>query len=115
MSRRIQQINQLIKRELGRIIAKEIDFPPGILVSLTRVETQKDLRESKVYVGCIPEEYTPKALKILQKFIFDIQQKLNKRLKFRPVPKILFVKEKETAKAARVEELLAQLNKENEI
>ncbi len=39
MSKRIPQVNQLIKKELSQIILREIEFPVGVLVTLTRVET----------------------------------------------------------------------------
>lgn len=109
MSKRIEQVNELIQRELGRVILKEIDFPPGIMVTLTRVETSVDLGQSKVYVSVFPEGKTKSALGILNRNIYDIQQELNKRLKMRIVPRIFFGREKETAEAGKIERLLEQL------
>jgi len=111
MSKRIEQVNELIQRELGGIILKEIEFPQGIMVTLTRVDTSVDLGQSKVYVSCLPEGKTKSALRILNQNIYDIQQGLNKRLKMRIIPRIFFVTEKETAEAGRIEELLERLKK----
>ncbi|MDP2663983.1 MAG: 30S ribosome-binding factor RbfA [bacterium] len=109
MSKRIEQVNELIQRELGRVILREIDFPPGIMVTITRVETSVDLGQSKVYVSVFPEGKTESALGILARNIYDIQQGLNKRLKMRIIPRIFFAREKETAEAGRIESLLEQL------
>jgi len=51
-------------------------------------------------------------LKTLNQEIYELQQKINRRLKMRPVPRIRFSKERETAEAGRVEELLEKLKKE---
>lgn len=110
--KRIIQINQLIKEELGTIILREIDFPKDMLATITRVITSEDLLHSKVYISVYPEAKFKEALKTLEKQIYFLQQKLNHRLKMKPIPKISFTAEKETSKAGRVEELLEELKKE---
>lgn len=110
MSERIQRVNQLIKRELGQIILKEIEFPSGVLVTLTRAETSIGLKQAKIYVSAIPRIKLDVVLKILNHQIHSLQQKLNKRLKMRPLPKIMFMEEKETVKAGEIEKILTELN-----
>jgi ribosome-binding factor A len=109
MSKRIEQVNELIRRELGKIILREIEFPEGAMVTLTRVETSVDLGQSKVYVSCLPEGKTVFAIAILNRNIYDIQQALNKRLKMKMIPRLFFAREKDTAKAGKIEELLERL------
>jgi ribosome-binding factor A len=111
MSKRIQRVNQLIKKELSQIILKEIEFPQGVLVTLTRVETTSDLKESNIWISALPEERLKRVLEILNKNIYFLQQKLNKRLKMRPIPKIRFLEERKTREAGRIEELLEELKK----
>ena len=108
------RVNQLIKKELSKILLQEIDFPRGILATMTRVETSVDIRESKVYISVFPEKDAAKILEILNKSIYQLQQKLNKRLKMRPMPRIRFAEEKATAEAGRIEELLEKIHKKNE-
>jgi ribosome-binding factor A len=109
---RIKKINSLIKEELGKIINEEIEFPKGILVTLTRVETGKDLSESKVFISCFPKEKSKEILENLEKEIFFIQKKLNKKLVMRRVPRIKFFEEEKTAQAGKIEEILEKLKKE---
>ncbi len=111
MSKRIQRVNALIKRELSQLILKEFDFPLDILVTLTRVETTSGLRDVNAWVSIIPDEKDKKIIEILDKNIYFLQQKLNKRLKMRPLPKIKFLEEKKTKEAGRVEEILERLKK----
>lgn len=108
---RVLRVNQLIKRELSKIMLQEVDFSEGILVTLTRVETFPNLQESKIYVSVYPEKEAPKVLDALNRLVYPLQQKLNRRLKMRPSPKIRFVVEKATAEAGRIEELLEKIHK----
>lgn len=114
MPQRIQRVNELIRRELGQIIIREMEFPVQALATITRVETSVDLNQAKIYISVIPEEKKSETIKFLAKNIYQLQQFLNKRLKMRPTPRIYFVGEKETARAGRIEELLEELKKEEE-
>ncbi len=109
MSNRILRLNRLIKEELGKIILREIEFPIGTIVTITRIETSSDLTSARVLIGVFPEKFALDSLKVLNNQIYFIQQKLNKKLSMRPVPKLIFRQEKETIKAGRVEELLEQV------
>ncbi|MBU4351362.1 30S ribosome-binding factor RbfA [Patescibacteria group bacterium] len=103
------RLNELVKEELGKIILREIEFPIGIIVTITRVETSSDLNSARVYIGIFPEKFAQESLRTLNQQIYFVQQKLNKKLNMRPVPKLIFRQEKETIKAGRVEELLEQV------
>ncbi len=109
---RAQSVNQLIKKELSQILLREIDFSKDTLVTITRVETSSNLIHSKVYINVIPENQNLNIIKILKREIYHLQQKINKRLKMRPIPKIEFIEEKEIEKAGRVEELLEKIKDE---
>ena len=112
MSKRIQRVNQLIKKELGQILLREVEFPADTLVTVTRVETSPDLREGKIFISVIPEVKTTRIIDFLNRKIYFLQQKLNKRLKMKFIPKIEFREEKETREAGRIEEILEKLKKE---
>jgi ribosome-binding factor A len=113
MNKKISQINQLIKKELGQIIHQNLDLPNGILATVTRVETSRNLFQARVFISCIPE--SPQAISILNKKIYSIQKKLNERMEMKIVPRIEFIEEKKTKEAARIEELLEKVRKkENE-
>ena len=105
------RVNQLIKKEISQIILREINFPKDFLVTVTRVETSANLIQAKVYISVLPINKNSQVLEILNHQIYDLQQKLNKRLKMRPIPRIIFVQEKKTQEAGRIEELLEKIHK----
>ena len=112
MTKRLQRVNQLIKKELSQIILREIEFPAGVLVTITRVESASNLIQAKVFISVIPEEKILEVLQILNYQIYELQQKINKRLKMRPVPRLKFLGEKKTNEAGRIEAILEGLKKE---
>lgn len=117
--KRIQKINSLIKKEISQLILKEIEFPKDVLVTVTRVQTSPDLKESRVFISMmsISRRNTEssnegiKILALLNRQIYILQQKINRRLRMRPIPKILFLEEKMTAQAGKIEEILEKLKK----
>jgi len=109
---RLEKINSLLRDEVSKIILRDFEFSPSILVTLTRVDTSANLIEAKVYISVFPDDKADEIVRILNKGIYDVQYKINRTLRQRPIPKLRFVKDKEISKAGRVEELLAGLKNE---
>jgi len=112
MKKRLQRINQLIKREISQLLLKEIEFLPDTLVTVTRVETTEDLLDVNVFISVFPEFQLKETIDFLKRKTGFLQQKMNKLLRMKPLPRLRFLTEKETRNAGRIEEILAQLKKE---
>lgn len=110
---RVHKVNSLIQKELGKLILKEIDIYPGNLVTITRVECSNNLFEGKVYISVIPENSFEDIFDLLNRHVFYLQQRLNKILRMRPVPRIKFFKENKTIEAGRIEQLLTHIKKDS--
>lgn len=111
MSKRLQRVNELLREEVSKLLLREIDFGQSLL-TVTKVETSVDLKQAKIMISVLPEEKSQRALQILEKNIFHLQQLLNKKLNMRPVPKIYFQIDKSAVNAQRIEELLQKINEE---
>jgi ribosome-binding factor A len=108
-SKRIAQVNELIRREITQIISKEIEFPPTTIVTVFGVETSPDLEHARVSISVFPDHAREKAMRILENNIFHIQKILNQRLVMRFVPKIHFRLDLTESKADRINSLLDNL------
>lgn len=106
--KRILRINQLLKKEIGNILLREIWFE-GALITVTRVETSLKINDANVFVSVIPDEKADNILKFLNRGVFHTQKSINKRLRMRPIPKIRFVRERITKEAERIEEILEDI------
>ena len=111
MTKRIAQINGLLKKELSGILLKGEGFDRHTLITITRVETTQDLAETKVYISVLPDEKSSEVMDFLKKNIYHIQQELNKRLCIRRVPKIIFYHETKTGEAGKIEKLIEEIHK----
>lgn len=112
--RRIQKLNQVLREELAKIIYREIEFPEGLLVTLTRAAVSSDARYATVFISFWGGSVKG-VLETLEKNVYNIQQLLNKKLRMRPVPKIQFAIDDAETKRETVEKSLAELRKKEEI
>ncbi|MFA6255424.1 MAG: 30S ribosome-binding factor RbfA [Patescibacteria group bacterium] len=111
MSHRLSQINELIRSELNQLLLTELEFPPGCLVTIVRVETSRDLRHAKVWLSVMPTYYIKKVLIKLKSRIGHLQFLLNKKLATKPLPRLNFAIDDTESKAQEIEQLLDQIRK----
>ena len=109
MSHRIDKINSLIKNQLSLILSRELNLKPGIFLTVSKVDTTKDLRYTRVFISVFPESETHYALKTLEKEIYFLQGELNKKLKIKILPHIEFKIDSTEAKADKIEKILRDL------
>lgn len=108
-SSRIHKINELIRTNIAEIISRELEFPPGIFLTVTKVDTSADLRYARVFVSVFPEKKFGKTMELLQKKIYLIQGVLNKKLHMKPLPRIEFVADRTEVEADKIEKLLKEI------
>ena len=106
---RAEKFNELLKKELGKIVFEFLDVKPGVLVTITRVLTSANLFSSNVYISVYPLNDSEKILKELNNSIYKIQQLLNKKMRVRPVPKIIFKRDKNPEEAGEIEKILEEI------
>lgn len=111
MSHRIAQVNELIREELNKLLLTEVDFPKGCLVTITAIETSKDLGYAKVWISILPVKFTQKVLAILNHNIGHLQFLLNKKLSLKPLPRLNFAIDETEKRAAEIEQLLNKITK----
>jgi len=113
-SRRILQINGLIRKHLGEIIAREVDFKSGVIVTISKVETTPDLRGVRVSVSVFPEIEEEYVMKTFRHEIGTIERKLHGFLHMKPLPRISFAFDPTESKADEIEHLLKTLETEGD-
>ena len=109
MTDRITKVNELIRNELSKIVLREVDFEDQMLVTIVSVETSRTLEHATVYVSVIPDNRSTRALGLLRKHVYGIQQELNNRLSMRTVPKIRFVLAGDASTGEHIEKLIEEV------
>lgn len=115
VSRRIEQLNSLVQREVAAVVRREVEFPLDTIVTVTRATVADDAESAKVWISVLPFDQAESVMQELKKRIADIQRVLNKRLVMKFVPKITFYLDKQEEKADRINDVLDRLTDEGEI
>lgn len=90
MSKRVKRVCELIHRELGAIVQKDIDFK-GTFVSIRGIDITPDLKQCHVFVGVIGSSRDEaNVLAILEKKRSMLQSRLSKRVVLRYTPILHF-------------------------
>ena len=105
------KVNELIKRQLSDIFARELDLPHESFVTVIDVETAKDLSECTVYVGITPDDAAEEIVAYLERRSPFFHHELNKKITLRKIPKLKFKLDTTERNAARIETILDDIAK----
>ena len=111
--RRPEQLAELIREELSQIVGYELEDPRVEAATVTDVRVSENLRDARVFVlveGTDDEKTV--ALKALTKAAPYVRRQLGLALNLKFTPELHFVRDTVEEKAARVEELLAQVRQD---
>ena len=112
--RRLEKLGVLLREELSKILEREIEFPDGTFVTVTRADITPNRKSATVFVsllGSRPKE----AMEILVKSRYNIQHLINRKVSMRPVPKIRFEIDQEEFRREQVEKSISDLKKKGEL
>jgi ribosome-binding factor A len=108
--RRIERLNEQLKRELMEILQTEVRDPRIGPVTITAVETTADLYHARVYftsIGSAEEKQT--SLEGLDAAASYLRTELGRRLRVRRVPELSFRLDEALEHAMRIERLLGEV------
>ena len=108
--RRPEQLAEVIREEVSQIVGYELEDPRVERVTVTDVRVSENLRDASVYVTAEgTEAEKADAMKALQKAAPYVRRQLGIALNLKYTPELHFVRDTVEERAARVEELLAQI------
>jgi ribosome-binding factor A len=110
MTARTDRIDQLLREEIGAILAKDVQDPRIGFVTVTEVDTAPDLSTARVWVSVIgqPEERKT-AIRALEHAMPFVRHELGTRLRLRRIPELLLRADDTAQRGTRVLQLLAEL------
>ena len=116
MTRRIEQVNKLLQREISALIQREVRDPRvNSFVAITEVDTSHDLRYAKVFISHLgTEEEKKEILKALKSASGFFRHELAERIKLRRIPELTFIWDSSIEQGDRIARLLNQVSAEDE-
>lgn len=112
MADRVVKINELIHSIMGELLEREVSWKHGVLTTIVRVDTTRNLRYTRVFVSVFPETETRYALETLRHETQPLQAKLCQRLATRPLPKLTFELDTTNRGLDTIEKILKQIHAE---
>lgn len=107
----MEKVNKHIQRTLGGILQREADLPGDTFVTISHVDTARNLQSSTVWLYISPSEMEGEVLNLLKPQMYDIQGSLNRRLRMHPLPRITFRADHGQINAQHVNDALHELNR----
>jgi len=109
MKHRLERVNELIKRELGELITREVSFQAA-LVTVQHVDITPDLKQAHVFVSVMGSEAEAKeAMSALHASRAVLQHLLSKRIILKYTPHLHFKLDESIERGARVINILEQI------
>ncbi len=104
MNRRMERVNVLLREEISRILANELNDPRiSTVVSITHVEASPDLRHAKVHVSVFDDEQSKQntllALKSASGFI---NRTMRRNITLKNIPFLSFYLDESIEKGAEM-------------
>ena len=113
--RRIDKVNQQVKREIGRILQQELGDPRLQFVTITDVDVSRDLRNARVRYSVLGEKDTVRAVKnCLAQAKGTVRKLLGQQMRIRHTPELFFIYDQSVEISARVEQTLKEIRDEYE-
>ena len=110
MSQRTDRVDELLRQEIGAILAREVADPRVGFATVTDVETTRDLSHAKVWVSVIGDAAERRAtLAALDRAMGFVRRELGVRLRLRRIPALHVELDTSMERGTRVLKILDEL------
>ncbi|HAG55344.1 MAG TPA: 30S ribosome-binding factor RbfA [Dehalococcoidia bacterium] len=108
MDRRGGRVNHTIQRELGILIAEELNDPRlSPMTSVTHVDVNRDLSIAKVYVTVLGADAEREdSLEALRSATTRLQMLISQRIEIRKMPRLTFILDDQLQTGADMDQLI---------
>ena len=110
MKHRQLRVNEVVKRELSGIIAREINFE-GALVSINAVDVAPDLKSAQVFVSTLGARNGKSVINKLEANRPALQAELSRHVVLKYTPHLIFHLDESIKRGTRVLQILDDLGK----
>jgi len=115
MTRRAERVSNLIRQEISKLLQEQINDPRlRSFISVTRVTTTDDLRQSRIYISVLGNSTNKnEALEGFKAATGFLRRELADRLTLRYVPELSFHFDNSIERGTKILELIEQIASDN--
>ena len=112
LSLRLQRVRELLKREIGEVIRREIPVSEAGLVSVNDVDVAGDLKSATVFISIFGNaDQQKRGLALLTQHRIRIQRLMSRAVVLKYTPKIRFVADDSVVRGNKVLQIIEELEK----
>lgn len=112
MSLRLQRVRELLKRQIGEVIRREIPVGEAGLINVNDVMVSADLHSATVFLGVLGNaDQKKKAMDLLHQNRKRIQGLVGKAVVLKYTPQLRFIVDDSIERGNKVLEIIEQLEK----
>ena len=112
LSVRVQRVRELLKRQLGEILRREVQLEHGGIITVNDVEVSKDLQMATVYVGIIGNPgQVKKGMEVLQQERKRVQGLLGRAVILKYTPQLRFVLDESISRGNRILDIINEIER----
>jgi ribosome-binding factor A len=112
MSLRLQRVRELLKREIGEVIRRQLPVNEVGLINVNEVDVAPNLHNATVYIGVLGGEAQKKrAMEALEQNRIRIQGYLGKAVVLKYTPRLRFVLDESVEHGNKILRILDELEK----
>jgi len=113
MKHRLERVCKVLKRELGAILLRELDFAP-VLVTVSSVDITPDLKQAHVYVTALGNPgQQRRVLEKLEHHRVHLQGEIAKRVTLKHTPHLFFKLDGSLERGSRILHIMNELGLED--
>lgn len=110
MKHRLERVNELLKRELGDLLTREVSFEAA-LVTVQQVDVTPDLKHAHVFISVMGSEAQAKAaMAKLHSSRASLQHLLSKRVVLKYTPHLHFKLDDSIERGTRIISILEEID-----
>ncbi|HJT17716.1 MAG TPA: 30S ribosome-binding factor RbfA [Thermoanaerobaculia bacterium] len=113
-TKRTSRVGETIRDALVEVFRRDMKDERLMMLSVTDVEVSPDLHLARVFVSGLKEDETKQVVKDLNAQRGRVRHFLGQRIRLRVTPDLDFRYDETPSRAGRIEELLAEIKKNEE-
>lgn len=112
---RVDRLQSQMIKELALIISEDLKDAPPFMITFTRSEITKDLKQAKVYFSVFGDkDAVEQSFEFLKRHMGIMKKMLGSRMRMRHSPEIIFKYDGSTENVLRINELLDKIKKQDD-
>lgn len=105
----MDQINEVLRATLAMVIERDVEFPTGVILTVKRIITSKDLSTAKVWTSVLPAERTKEVLIQLRSALPDLQRQVAALVELQFMPTFRLIVDASEERAQHITDILDEL------